>query len=60
VRAAAFGDLARRCVEELHKGSRCLVEGALRQSSWTDKKTGETHHWPRGGGMALRAARADR
>ena len=42
VRVAAFGDLARRCVEELQKGSRCLVEGALRQSSWTDKKTGET------------------
>ena len=44
VRVAAFGDVARHCVEELHKGSRCYVEGALRQSTWQDKQTGETRH----------------
>jgi single-strand DNA-binding protein len=44
VRCACFGDLAQRVAAELHKGSRCLVEGALRQSSWTDKQTGELRY----------------
>jgi single-stranded DNA-binding protein len=58
VRVAVFGDLPGRCVEELHKGhkgSHCLVEGALRQSSWTDKKTGETRH-----GLEVAACAASR
>jgi single-strand DNA-binding protein len=44
VRVAAFGDVARRCAEELQKGSRCYVEGTLRLSTWQDKATGETRH----------------
>jgi single-strand DNA-binding protein len=44
VRVAAFGDVAQRCVDELRKGSQVYVEGALRQSSWQDKQTGETRH----------------
>jgi len=44
IRVAAFGDVARRCVDELHKGSSVYVEGALRQSTWADKQTGETRY----------------
>jgi single-strand DNA-binding protein len=44
IKVAAFGDVARRCVDELRKGSAVYVEGALRLSSWQDKQTGETRH----------------
>lgn len=37
----AFGDLAEACATHLVKGRKVLVEGALRQHTWTDAASGD-------------------
>jgi single-strand DNA-binding protein len=37
----AFGQLAEACATHLTKGRQVLVEGALRQHTWTDNDSGE-------------------
>jgi single-strand DNA-binding protein len=37
----AFGQLAEACATHLSKGRQVLVEGALRQQSWTDADSGD-------------------
>ena len=37
----AFGQLAEACATHLAKGRQVLVEGTLRQQSWTDTDSGE-------------------
>lgn len=39
--AVAFGQLAEACATHLTKGRQVLVEGALRQQTWTDASSGE-------------------
>ena len=38
---AAFGQLAEACATHLAKGRQVLVEGSLRQHTWTDAASGE-------------------
>ena len=37
----AFGQLAEACATHLRKGRQVLVEGTLRQQTWTDNDSGE-------------------
>jgi single-strand DNA-binding protein len=37
----AFGQLAEACATHLAKGRQVLIEGPLRQQSWTDNDSGE-------------------